>query len=95
MLRSRAAEEVLACEQRVPGAVRGGSSIAGGKRGVVDAAGGEATKPHTRASQGVGASGVKRDCGAGSPGEARLWLLGKQRRSRRVVVGRDRRGPEG
>ena len=37
------------------------------KRCDGDAAGGEAGRPRTRASQGVGASGVERACGVGSP----------------------------
>ena len=39
----------------------------GGKRAVGDEAGGEAVRPRTSASQGVGASGVKRECGKVSP----------------------------
>ena len=68
---ARAAEVVAAREQRVE--ARGGRAIARCERGVTDASSGEAARPRTRASQGVGVSGaIKRDCGAGSPSGATI-----------------------
>jgi hypothetical protein len=87
---SRAAEVVAAREQRA--GARGYLPIAGGKRGVVDAAGGEVTRPRVRASQGVGASGVKRDCGVGSPSGSTVAAR-EAEEVEACKLERDRQGP--
>ena len=66
--KARAEVEVVA--RRARAVVRGERPLAGGKRASGLEAGGEVGRPRTRASQGVGVSGVKRDCGAGSPSGA-------------------------
>ena len=52
--------EVVA--RRARAVVRGEQALAGGKHVSGLEAGGEVGRPRTRASQGVGVSGVKRDC---------------------------------
>ena len=58
--------------------------IAGDKRGATSAGGGEACRPRTRASQGVGVGGVKRGCGAGSPSGGAIAARASEEEEARV-----------